>query len=194
MTMYISDSQADELVANNAELQAVIHGKRVVFWLPGYGAGAGVVIGLLLGWAGPAIVANKILFPPRTAWFLLGAITAGSAISFGAYRVILGFPSARRHMNVLSTVILAFALAIFVVVMGSLPSTRWLVIDGSIHSGDGLLSGVGLIAAIVAKRLVAGPFYAAFAAFFRARRVHASHVRKQLHAIRVENARDRRRT
>jgi hypothetical protein len=192
--MYISDGQADELVANNAELQAVIHGKRVVFWIPGYGTGAGVVIGLLLGWAGPAIVANKILFPPRTAWFLLGAITAASAISFSAYRVLLGSPSARRHMNVLSTTILAFALAIFVVVMGSLPSIRWFIREGTIHYGDGLLSGIGLVAAIVAKRLVAGPFYAAFAAFFRARRAHASRLREQLHAIRLENGRDRRRT
>jgi hypothetical protein len=42
-------------------------------------------------------------------------------------------------MNVLSTAILAFALAIFVVVVGSLPSARWLISDGSIHYGDGLL-------------------------------------------------------
>lgn len=192
--MYISDGQADELVANNAELQAVIHGKRVVFWLPGYGTGVAVIVGLLVGWTGPAIVANKILFPPRTAWFLLGAITAASAISFSAYRVLLGSPSARRHMKVLSTAILAFALAIFVVAMGSLPSARWIISDGSIHYGDGFLSGVGLVAAIIAKRLVAGPTYSAFAAFFRARRLHASRLGEQLHAIRVANARDRRRT
>ena len=104
MSMYVSDARADELVASDKLLQDVIAGRRLVFWLPGYGAAVGETIALLIGWIGTGIVVNRLVFPPRTAWFLVATVVVVSLISWCAYRVLMGHPRARARLNQLGTI------------------------------------------------------------------------------------------
>ena len=165
MTMYILDKTADDFVARNQVLQDVVQGKRVVFWLPGYGAVASVPMLLSIGWGGTALgLAHLASLERNPAWFLLSAVIVVSLIGVFNVRVLRGFARARASMHQLSVALVFVGMVVVGAGVDGFSLTQWVP------------SGIGLLASIVARYLIAGNFYAALCAFFRARRTFALHA------------------
>jgi hypothetical protein len=171
--MYISDKTADAFVASNQVLQDVVGGKRVVFWLPGYGAGASVPMLLSVGWGGTALALARLLSLERNpGWFLLSAVVVVSVIGVCNVRVLRGFAQARTRMHQLSVALVFVGMIVVSAGIGRFSRVDWVP------------SGIGLAASIAARYLIAGNFYATLCAFFRARRTFANHAQAELTSIR----------
>lgn len=158
---YVSDTAADEVVRNSAALQELVEGRNVTLWPPGATSGLGVQALLLLGWAGLAIAVLRWLpsSPTNFGYFLGATLLSAGASALLLYRLVRGRPGARTYVFRFSAgqSVLAVAVTIGSVVLGNVTASG--------------LATASMIMNLAAQRLVAGPGYALFAAFYRAIRM-----------------------
>jgi hypothetical protein len=95
-------------------------------------------------------------------WYALGICALSAVMGVHWLMIIRGHRAARFRM---------YWHAIATLSIGALVTTVALVRRDSVAAG---LAGVGMVFAFAAMRLVAGPSYALFAAFYRAKRGYES--------------------
>jgi hypothetical protein len=164
VTVYIRDEKADAIVRANAEIQDAVQGRSIMLWLPGQTAGLSVNMCLMFGWMGFAISVYRMVPELRHAmgWYALGICTLSAAMGVNWFMLVRGHPAGRTRMHRHAVVTLA---------VGALVTAVALLRNDWIAAG---LAAAGVVFALVAQRLIAGPSYALFAAFYRAKRAHDS--------------------
>jgi hypothetical protein len=160
--MYISDQSADATIVTNDKIRAAVEGKAAMLWLPGQSAGVTVNMCLMFGWMGTVISVYSMVPEIRHAmgWYALGVGLVSAAMGIHWFMIIRGFPAARMRMYWHTVATLS---------IGALVTAVALVRQDMVAAG---LGGAGTVFAFAAMRLVAGPSYALFAAFYRAKRAH----------------------
>lgn len=162
MTVYASDESADAVVAKDTTLQSVVRGKAVILSLPGQGAGASANFCLVLGWMGTLISVYRMVPQLRYMmhWYALSSVVVMSALGVIWYTLLRGHAAARSRMYAYANATLLVGGAVAAV---ALSRADWIA---------AALAAAGVAFTLIARRLVAGPSHALFAAVFRARRAH----------------------
>jgi hypothetical protein len=172
--MYITDQAADEVVAKNVKLQDAVRGKTVMLVLPGHGAYVFANLGLMLGWMSSGLGAYGIAGNTQAAlpYCMLVTLLGVTVMSILVYRLLRGTAAARRQIYIytVGVAVLSAMVALIALVRWERPSL--------------VVASVGLLASALAARSVAGPSYAALAAFFRAKRAWGESVREELQRVR----------
>ncbi len=135
-----------------------------MLWLPGQTAGVSVNMCLMFGWMGIAISVYRMVPELRHAmgWYVLGICVLSGAMGVNWFMLVRGHRAGRTRMHWHAVATLAVGVLVTVV---ALLRSDWIA--------AGLVAtGVGFV--LVAERLIAGPSYALFAAFYRAKRAYDS--------------------
>lgn len=172
--MYMSDEKADAVVAKQSDIQRAVQGATIMLWVPGHGAGVAVNMCLLLGWIGSVLAVYRMRPPmlETIPYYYAAGAAAIVIMGFLAFLVLRGYRLARSY-------IYRFSLALIAV------ATVTASVAGII--GDRLAVGFalfGVVMSAVARRLVAGPSYAMFSAFFRAKRAYAQATQEEIRRVR----------
>jgi len=135
-----------------------------MLWLPGQGAGVTVNMCLTIGWMGSAISVYRMVSEIRQSmgWYALGIGALSAAMGIHWFMIIRGHRAAR---------ILMYLQAVATLSIGAMVTAAGFIRSDIVAAG---LAGVGTFFALAAMRLVAGPSYAMFAAFYRAKRAYES--------------------
>jgi hypothetical protein len=172
--MYIKDHAADEAFAKNVKIQDAIRGKTVMLVLPGHGTYLLANLGLILAWMGSGLGAYGIAGNTQAAlpYCMLVSLLGVTVMSILVYRLLRGNPAARRDMYIYTLGVAALSAMVALVAL-----VRW-------ERPSLIVAVVGLGASSLAARSVAGPNYAALAAFFRAKRAYGETVREEIQRVR----------
>ena len=166
MAMYITDESADSIIVSNAKLRDTVQGNALVLWLPGQGAGVGANLCLMLCWMGALISLFRVVPVLRqpTPWYLLFICVMAASMGVHWFMVLRGQRAARRRM---------YRYAVATLAVGVIVTITALLRSDKVAAA---LVGVGTVFAFAAVRIIAGPSYALFAAFYRAKRAYESSI------------------
>lgn len=130
--------------------------------VPGHVAGVSVNACLMIGGIGTLIGAFHLfpLLKESIGWYLFAIGTFAASLATFWTVVLRGYRPGRSLINYFALASLGAAATLFV-----------LALARTDRIGMGIV-GVGLVFHIAAQRLIAGPSYALFTAFFRAKRAH----------------------
>lgn len=142
--------------------------------LPGHAAHMLSVLGLILGWMGNGLGAYGIAGNTEAAlpYCMLASLVGVTIMSLLIYRVLRGALVARRHMYVYTLGVAGMSAAVWLVAL-----IRW-------EKSAVVVATVACSASVLSSRVIAGPSYAAFAAFFRAKRAYGETLRQELERVR----------
>jgi hypothetical protein len=162
VTVYIRDDAADTIVAKDEKLQAVVQGRAIMLWLPGQTAVVSVNTCLMFGWMGTTMSVYWMVpqLQYMMHWYAIGIVTVMSLMGLAWISVARGYPLGRSRMYVYANATLAVALCVAAVAVAR---SDWIA---------AAMAAVGVALTAVAQRLVAGPSYALFSAFVRAKRAY----------------------
>lgn len=162
--MYISDESADAIIVSNDKVRDALQGNSIMLWLPGQGAGVGVNVCLMLCWMGALISLIRMVpaLQHPTPWYLLLICVIGVLMGVHWFMILRGQRAARRRM---------YRYAVASVTVGVLVVVTALVRSDGVAA---IFVGVGTVLAFVAVRIISGPSYALFTAFYRAKRAYES--------------------
>lgn len=166
MTMYISDESADSIVVTNVKIRDAVQGNSIMLWLPGQGAGIAANMCLMVGWMGIIISAIRTVPALRqpTVWHVLLIGVAAAIMGVHWFMILRGQRAARRRMYWYAVATLT--VGVLVAMTAVLQSDK---IAATLVTGGGMF-------AFAATRIIAGPSYALFAAFYRAKRAYEASV------------------
>jgi hypothetical protein len=164
VTVYIRDEKADAIVSANAKMQDAVQGRSILLWLPGQTAGLSVNLCLMFGWMGAVISVYRMapVLRQTMGWYALGICVLSLAMGVHWFMLVRGHRAGRSRM---------YWHAIATLAVGAVITAVALLRSDWVAAG---LAGVGVIFSMVAQRLIAGPSYALFAAFYRAKRAYDS--------------------
>lgn len=164
--MYTSDENADSIIVSNDKVRDAVQGNAIMLWLPGQGAGVGVNACLMLSWMGILISLIRMVPALRqpAAWYLLLIGVMAAAMGVHWFMILRGQAAARRRM---------YRYAVATLAIGVLITITALLRTDKVAAA---LVGVGTALSFAAVRIIAGPSYALFAAFYRAKRAYETSV------------------